>query len=97
MDKYERWYRRNEQGHEFEKQGRVEDAIAIYEVNVVDRCDTPFTYKRLAILYRRLGEYAKEIRVLERALERIQGANKKVEWFRARFSKARAAIDTKGV
>lgn len=44
----------NLEGRELEKAGRVDEAIALYESGVARGTDTPATYKRLRILYRRL-------------------------------------------
>ena len=44
----------NIEGQALEKAGRIEDAVAMYEWAVAKGTDTPFTYTRLRILYRRL-------------------------------------------
>ncbi len=41
-------------GHALEQQGRIEEAIAVYEGGIAANTDTPLTYKRLRVLYRRL-------------------------------------------
>ena len=43
----------NVEGQALEKAGRIDEAITLYEYGVAARTDTPFTYKRLRILYRR--------------------------------------------
>ncbi len=44
----------NIEGQALEKEGRIEEAIVVYERGIAANTDTPFTYKRLRILYRRL-------------------------------------------
>ncbi len=44
----------NVEGRVLEKAGRVNDAIALYEYAVAAGTDTPATYTRLRILYRKL-------------------------------------------
>jgi hypothetical protein len=44
----------NIEGQALERAGRIDDAIALYEFGVTRGTDTPFTYTRLRILYRRL-------------------------------------------
>ncbi|MGH8545586.1 MAG: hypothetical protein ACREX3_18575 [Gammaproteobacteria bacterium] len=52
-----------------EREGYVDNAIECYEANIRDGFDGNFPYGRLAVLYRRRKEYAKEIAVLERAVD----------------------------
>ncbi len=56
---------RNLQGSEFEKSGRLEHAIQIYELNVADQVDTPHPYDRLRILYTKNKQYDNAIRVCQ--------------------------------
>lgn len=44
----------NIEGQALERAGRINEAIALYESGVVRGTDTPATYTRLRILYRRL-------------------------------------------
>lgn len=44
----------NVEGRALEKAGRIDEAIVRYEYGVAGGTDTPFTYKRLRILYRKL-------------------------------------------
>jgi hypothetical protein len=44
----------NVEGRALEKAGRIDEAIALYEYGVARGTDTPFTYTRLRILYRKL-------------------------------------------
>ncbi len=43
----------NLEGRALEKAGRVDEAIALYEYGVTHGTDTPATYTRLRILYRK--------------------------------------------
>jgi hypothetical protein len=44
----------NIEGRALEKVGRIDEAIALYEYGVARGTDTPATYARLRILYRKL-------------------------------------------
>ena len=44
----------NIEGRALEKAGRIHEAITLYESGVARGTDTPATYKRLRILYRKL-------------------------------------------
>lgn len=44
----------NVEGRALEKAGRVEEAISLYEYGLTGGTDTPWTYTRLRILYRKL-------------------------------------------
>lgn len=80
--------KRNQDGQDLEKQGLIKEAIAAYEKLVAKMVDTPFTYRRLAILYRKLKSFDDEIRVLRGALTNIPKSNRKhYDWFKARLLK----------
>lgn len=59
---------RNLEGIEFEKKGEIEKAIRIYEKNVEEDFEGSHPYERLAIIYRKTGEYKEEIRVLRKSI-----------------------------
>ena len=80
--------KRNQDGQDLEKRGLIKEAIAAYEKLVAKMVDTPFTYRRLAILYRKLKSFDDEIRVLRGALRNIPKSNRKhYGWFKARLLK----------
>ena len=80
--------RRNEDAQKLEKRGLIKEAIAVYEKLVAKMVDTPFAYRRLAILYRKLKSYDDEIRVLRGALSNIPKTNRShYGWFKARLLK----------
>lgn len=60
----------NMNGQALEKAGRIEEAIALYEYGVVNRTDTPGTYRRLLVLYRKAKRLEDERRVCELAASR---------------------------
>ena len=60
---------RNLKGKELEKQDKIEEAIALYELNVNDEVDTPFPYDRLAVIYRKQKRFDNEVKVLEKAVK----------------------------
>ena len=80
--------RRVRQGRDLEKRGLIEQAIAVYEKLLTRMVDTPLTYRRLAILYRKLKSHDDEIRVLVAALSNIPESNRRhYDWFEARLFK----------
>jgi len=80
--------KRIKNGQDLEKRGLIKEAIAAYEKMAAKRVDTPFTYRRLAILYRKLKSSDDEIRVLRAALRNIPKSNRKhYDWFEARLLK----------
>lgn len=56
---------RNLLGKQAEKEGRVADAIVLYEENVAASATAPFPYRRLGVIYRRQRRFADEVRVLD--------------------------------
>lgn len=93
MDKYKQWYVANERGQKLEKAGRVADAVQVYEEAVESGTDTPFTYRRLAIIYRRHKNYEDEIRVCRLALRNVAYSDKKQAIFEGRIDRARELRD----
>ena len=84
---------RNLRGRDLEKQGKPDDAIALYEQNVSDEVDTPHPYWRLTILYDKAGKYKEEIRVLEKAVlvfGRREKQREQVAKFMSRLDKAKS-------
>jgi len=80
--------KRNKDGQDLEKRGLIKEAIAAYEKLVAKMVDTPFIYRRLAILYRKLKSFDDEIRVLREALRNIPKSNRKhYDWFKVRLLK----------
>ena len=85
--------KRNRRGKDFEKQGLIDQAIMVYEKLVTRMVESPFPYRRLAILYRRLKSHDDEIRVLIAALSNIPKSNRKhFDWFEARLFKAQKSV-----
>lgn len=58
----------NMRGIAFEKEGRIEEAIRLYEENVSMRSNGRHAYDRLAILYRKMKDKENEIRILNVAI-----------------------------
>lgn len=78
----------NLRGDSLEKQGKPDQAIAEYERLLTKGVDTPFTYRRLAILYRRMKQPESELRVVRAALSNVPRSNAgHYAWFEERFSK----------
>jgi hypothetical protein len=60
--------KRNLKGIEFEKKGRIEEAITLYEENIKDNFDGNHPYDRLAVIYHKMHKFEDEIRVLKHAI-----------------------------
>lgn len=85
-DREGRQVARNRLGEVYERQKRVQDAIAVYEAAVVERSPYGFPYQRLCIIYHRLGQIDEEERVLHIAL-RVKMVGDWRSWFVARLAK----------
>lgn len=59
----------NEKGQKLEREGDIDGAIKAYRENTDLRADTPFSYERLYILYRKRKDYESEIEVINLAIE----------------------------
>lgn len=59
---------RNLLGKQLEKDGKVLDAMALYEANISEDFEGNYPYRRLAILYRKRKLLFEEVRVLEKAI-----------------------------
>lgn len=64
---------RNLQGSALEREGDVENAIEFYQANVRDGFEGNFPYDRLAVIFRKRGDFTSEIIVLKRAIEVFSG------------------------
>lgn len=87
----------NNEGLELERAGDIAGAIAKYEENILS--ETYFTlnpYHRLCVLYRRVGDYDNEIRVIETCLSRKElPAGRERDFFEDRLLKARTYQSSK--
>ena len=80
---------RNNQGIEFEKSGNIDEAITCYEKNIVEgQYITRHPYDRLMVLYRRLGNYDDEIRVIRSAMTIYRNDSKYIDKLNIRLQKA---------
>jgi len=78
----------NMRGQSLEKEGQIDKAIDEYESLIDIGVDTPFTYKRLAIIYSKQKKKEEEIRVLQAAIKNIPVENgQHYKWFAERLSK----------
>ena len=92
---------RNLEGIEFEKKGEIEKAVELYEKNIEEEFEGSHPYDRLAIIYRKRGEYEKELRVLRKAIFVFENkihsgrADKepKLQKFRERLDKAMQKLE----
>lgn len=78
----------NMRGQSLEKEGRIEEATQEYERLLEEEIDTPFTYRRLAIIYSKRKESEEELRVLQAAIKNVPVENSKhYQWFAERLAK----------
>lgn len=78
----------NMNGELLEKEGNIKGAIEVYESLLNSKVDTPFTYRRLAILYRKKKQKDDEVRGIKEALKNIPSSNSKhYQWFAERLAK----------
>ncbi len=94
--KIEEQAKRNLMGAELEKSGKIDEAIKLYKLNVEENSDTSYSYRRLAIIYRKRGQIEEEIRVLESAISVFRNDGSKLEEFKQRLEKARTLKSKKG-
>lgn len=67
----------NSKGIKLEKEGRIEDAIRVYEENILYRYPATHSYTRLMVLYRRKKDYKNELRVIRTAIDVFMEENEK--------------------
>lgn len=100
---FERQVERNLMGIKLEKEGKVDEAIELYEQNVRENFEGNHPYDRLSIIYRKRNQIDEEIRVLEKAIwvfENVVYKERgdrvpKLEKFKVRLKKAKALKDKK--
>lgn len=69
----------NTKGKDYEKQGKIKQAIKTYEKNIEGDCyPATLSFDRLMILYRKAKDYDNELRVCEKAIA-ILKFNKYIE------------------
>ena len=77
----------NANGKSLEYEGRIDEAIKVYE-SLVDRCtNTPFTYKRLVVIYKKKQSPRDEERILKIAISAIDPDSTHLSWFQDRLAK----------
>lgn len=78
----------NMRGQALEKDGSIDDAILEYERLLQEGVDTPYTYRRLAIIYSKRKEPEEEMRVLRAAIRNVPVENSAhYQWFAERLAK----------
>ena len=77
----------NIEGKKLEKEGKIDEAIKIYEKGLAYNTDTPHTYKRLAILYRKKKDPDNEMRVIKAGMANVNKKSTHYDWFQNRKEK----------
>jgi tetratricopeptide (TPR) repeat protein len=67
----------NTKGIEFEKEGKIDEAINVYEENIKLQYPASHAYNRLMVLYRKKKEPQNEIRVIKFAIELFAKENER--------------------
>jgi len=87
-------YKRNIEGQKYEKIGKIDEAIKLYEMNVNEMCEGNFPYDRLSIIYHKMKRYDDEKRILNKAISvfekidiRRRDIQPKLKSFKERLSK----------
>ena len=65
----------NQKGKELEKEGKIEEAIAVYEENIKLEYPATHSYERLMVLYRKQKDKENAIRVIKLAIRVFLKAN----------------------
>jgi len=66
---FSRQVNRNTKGSKYEKDGKIDLAIKLYEKNITENFGNSHPYSRLAIIHRKQKDYQNEIRVLNKAID----------------------------
>lgn len=69
--------RRNVDGMELERNGRLDLALELYEQNVAEGFEGDWPYGRLVAYYEKIGRYDEAERVLTRAIEVFKASKKR--------------------
>lgn len=89
-EKWENEYQINKKAYKLQKEGRINEAIRLYEQNVTTLTDLPCTYEELYHIYKQRKDYDNAIRVCDIAIQAI--GNKKqranAEYFQKLKNKA---------
>jgi hypothetical protein len=72
---------RNAQARKLELQGKIDEAVELYELNVRDGFVGVFPYNRLRIIYVQRNELASAIRVCQAAIKALEGEPRYAERF----------------
>lgn len=85
------YYENNKKGEKLEKEEKIDEAIEVFESNILIHTDTHYTYRRLSIIYKKRGEIDNEIRVLKQGIKNCRkNPNKShVEGFKKALEKAK--------
>lgn len=83
---------RNSKGVAFERAGKIERAIQLYEANVADEFDGSHPYNRLRIIYKSRDDYSNAIRVCNAYLSVASNDPKTIEQVRSEIGKLSAKL-----
>lgn len=66
----------NNEGMKLEKQGKIAEAVEVYEECIKIPVQARHAYDRLLVLYNKAKEYKKELRVCKKAIKMFKGETK---------------------
>lgn len=83
----------NNRGMELEAEGRIDEAILIYEENISSGYPAAHSFDRLMILYRRTKDYKNEIRIIKKAIRIFAKYEKYIERLNKRLVKVSELLE----
>lgn len=66
---FDKWFKRSQKAMRLEKEGKIEEAIRLYQANVSENSELPIDYERLSIIYSKQGDLEKAIEYCDLALK----------------------------
>lgn len=64
-------------GQSLEKEGMIDEAIAVYEKSILSKIPATIPYERLMVLYRKKKDYENEIRIIKEAISVFMAENER--------------------
>lgn len=86
-------------GQSLEKEGMIEEAIAVYEKSILSKIPATLPYDRLMILYRKKKDYENEIRIIKEAISVFMAENERraelvIESDSSLYNEVKLALET---
>lgn len=90
MSKSSIWYERNQEAERLEREGRLDEALKLYQQNAREGCNLSFTYVRMAAIYRNRHDHPSEADALHQALtiEQQRGPSRRLVDLKTKLERA---------